>query len=201
MISTSEDRSDEPTYTSDLPAGWSVSTPTEADAGELTELLRRHEKHARGSASSSEDDVLVEISAAGSMVRENLIVRDDHGVVRGWASAHDRAAGRMLLMVIVDPRLDDSLGDRAAEVLFEWADEAATRVGAGRGLEEQQIDSGAFADDARQHRWLERAGYRKVRTWWQMTRPVSADEVEPPATKPGVVIRRVERQGTGMPSE
>ena len=201
MISTRHDRSDEPTFTSDLPAGWSVATPDESLAGELAELMRRHEKHARGSASASEDEVLVEFSAAGSMVRENIVLRDENGVVRGWASAHDRAAGRMLLVVIVDPRLDDSLGDRAAEVLFEWADEAATRVGAGRGLDVQQIDSGAFADDARQHRWLERAGYERVRTWWQMTRPVTPEESEAPAPKPGVVIRRVERQGSGMPSE
>ena len=56
--------------------------------------------------------------------------------------------------MIVDHRLDDSLADQVAEVLFEWADEAATRVGSERGLDVQQIDSGAFADDDRQHRWL-----------------------------------------------
>ncbi|MGH3333911.1 MAG: hypothetical protein ACRDPJ_21675, partial [Nocardioidaceae bacterium] len=125
-------RSDDPTYLSDLPGGWTVGTPDESDAPELAELLRRHEKHARGWASSSEDDILVEISAAGAMVRENLVLVDADGVIRGWASAHDRAAGRMLLIVIVDRRLDDTVADRAAEVLLEWADEAANRVGAER---------------------------------------------------------------------
>ena len=202
MISASDNRSEQATYQSDLPAGWGVFTPDEADAAELTALLQRHEKRARGWAGASEDDILVEISAQGAMVRENVVLRDGQGVLRGWASAHDRAAGRMLLTLVVDPRLDDSLADRAAEVLLEWADEAATRVGGGRGLTVQQIDSGAFAGDDRQRRWLRRAGYAQVRTWWQMSRPVSPDEAELDATnRPGVVIRRVERDGYGMPAE
>jgi len=164
--------------------------------------VRRHEKRARGWASASEDDVLVEVSAKGAPVRENILLRDGDGVIRGWASAHDRAAGRMLLVLVVDPRLDDSVADRAAEVLLEWADEAATWVGRARELDVQQIDSGAFAEDVRQHRWLTRAGYTKVRTWWQMSRPVAADEASLDATlNPGVVIRRVEREGSGMPEE
>ena len=202
MISTSDNRIDDSTFSPDLPSGWSLSTPDEADEGELTELLRRHEKRARGWGSSSADDILVEVSAKGAMVRENIVLRDGGGVLRGWASAHDRAAGRMLLVAIVDPRLDDSLSDRVAEVLLEWADEAATRVGISRDLDVQQIDSGAFADDARQHRWLAKAGYKKVRTWWQMSRPVTPDEAGLDTTlNPGVVIRRVEREGSGMPEE
>ena len=60
---------------------------------------------------------------------------------------------------------------RSPAALFGWADDAARRIGAERGLDAQQIDSGAFADDAAQHRWLERAGFDKVRTWWQMSPP------------------------------
>ena len=197
-----DDQFTNPTYTSDLPAGWSVSTPDERDVPELTKLLRSHEKQARGWASSDEDDVRVEVAPAGAKLRENIVLRDDKGVVRGWATVYDRAAGRMMLSVIVDRHMDDALADRAAEVLFEWADEQASLVGTRRGLETQQIDSGAFAGDERQHRWLEKAGYRKVRTWWQMTRPVSPSEADDrPPPKPNVRVRRVERQGSGMPSE
>ncbi len=202
MISTSANRSDDPIHDLDLPDGWSASVPDESDAPELTELLRRHEEQGRGWASASEDDVLVEVAAAGAMVRENVVVRDADGVIRGWGSAHDRAAGRMLLMVVVDTRLDDDKADSLAHTLFDWADEAARRVGAGRDLEVQQIDSGAFAEDPRQHRWLERAGYDRVRTWWQMSRPVTPDEADlDPEPDAGVVIRRVEREGSGMPNE
>ena len=184
-----------------LPDGWTASAPDSGDAPELAELLRRHEEAGRGWAGSSEDDVLIEVSARGYITRENVILRDAEGVLRGWASAHDRAAGRMLLVVVVDPRLDD-VADRAAEILFAWADEAAQRVGAERGLDPQQIDTGAFADDTRQHGWLEKAGFRKVRTWWQMTRPVTPDEADLDSQPgEGVRIRPVEREGSGMPSE
>ena len=108
----------------------------------------------------------------------------------------------MLFVHIVDREIDERLADRCSDVLFEWAEAQAKAVGAARGLAEQQIDSGAFADDSRQHRWLEQAGFTKVRTWWQMSRPVSSDEADLDSeVGDGVRIRQVERQGTGMPSE
>ena len=185
-----------------LPEGWSAQRPDEDDAAELTELLRRHEKRGRGWAGASEDDLLVEVSAQGYLTRENIILRDGDGRIRGWASAHDRAAGRMLLAVVVDHLLEDELADDVAQVLFTWADDAARLVGSERGLDVQQIDSGAFAADDRQHGWLERAGYAKVRTWWQMSRPVGPEESDLDSeTGEGVQIRLVQREGSGMPEE
>ncbi|MGA9748286.1 MAG: N-acetyltransferase, partial [Nocardioides sp.] len=185
-----------------LPEGWTASAPDAGDAPELAALLRRHEESGRGWAGSGEDDVLIEVSARGYITRENVIVRDPEGELLGWASAHDRAAGRMLLVAIVDPRLEDEEADTVAGLLLAWADSAAERVGAERKLEVQQIDSGAFADDTRQHRWLEQAGYTLVRTWWQMTRPVTSEDADlDNEPGEGVRIRLVEREGAGMPSE
>ncbi|MGH3445521.1 MAG: GNAT family N-acetyltransferase [Nocardioidaceae bacterium] len=186
----------------DLPPGWTVSEPDAGDAPEIAELLRRHEEAARGWAGSTEDTVLVEVSAHGSITRENLLVRDDQGQARGWASAHDRAAGRMLLIVVVDPWLGEEAAERTAQTLFAWADRAASRIGADRGLDVQQIDSGAFAEDPRQQRWLTGAGFEKVRTWWQMNRPVTPEEASlGDEHGEGVRIRPVQRRGTGMPEE
>ena len=184
-----------------LPAGWTADVPGESDVAELTEVVRRHELGARGWAGASQESLSVEVSAPGSQTRENVVVRDPGGAIRGWAGAHDRAAGRMLLTVVADPRLEDDRADRVAAALFGWGDQAARRIGTARGLAVQQIDSGAFAGDERQQRWLRRAGFEKVRTWWQMSRPVTfekdAREVE---TGAGVRIRRV-RRVAGMPDE
>jgi mycothiol synthase len=202
VISTSEDRKNAELPHLDLPEGWTAFVPDEEHAAELTALLREHEEAARGWAGSGEDDVLVEVGAKGAMVRENVAVRDAEGAIRGWATAHDRASGRMLMQLYLARRLDDATADRVAAALFDWAEWAARVIGVRRGLDVQQIDAGAFADDARQHRWLERAGYDKVRDWWQMSRPVTPEDADlAPEPDRGVVIRPVMRQGGGMPDE
>ena len=196
-----------------LPAGWVVEAPDGDDAAtvdRLTELLRDHERAGRGWAASGEDDVRVEVSERGLAMRENIVVRDPAGRIQAWGSVHDRAEGRMLFVHIVGRDLDERLADRCSEVLFEWAEAQARAVGAARGLSEQQIDTGSFADDERQHAWLADAGFERVRTWWQMSRSVEAAEAElvpDPARweRKGVVFRLVERQGgpdsAGMPDE
>jgi ribosomal protein S18 acetylase RimI-like enzyme len=192
-----------------LPPGWAVSTPDPADrfdVARLTYLLRAHEHHGRGWAGASVDDVLVEVSERGLRMRENVVLRDAEGEIRAWGSVHDRAEGRMLFVHVVERDLPDDVADRSSDALFEWAEGQAREVGSARGLEVQQIDTGAFADDDRQHRWLERAGFERVRTWWQMSRPVDPDEGGLVASpdhweKGGVVFRRVRRAGGGMPDE
>ena len=190
-----------------LPAGWSADVPDAEDAAtvaRLTELLRHHERAGRGWPGSGEEDVLVEISERGLATRENLVVRDLDGRIQAWGSVHDRAEGRMLFVHIVARDLEPGVAGRCSRVLVEWAEAQARSVGAARGLEVQQIDTGAFADDERQHAWLAASGFTLVRTWWQMSRSVEADEAElvpDPARweQRGVVFRRVERQGDGMP--
>ncbi|MBD3915751.1 GNAT family N-acetyltransferase [Nocardioides hwasunensis] len=190
-----------------LPDGWYADTPDAADEAtvdRLTELLRAHERAGRGWAGAGADDVLVEISEHGVAMRENVVVRDAGDRIQAWGSVHDRAEGRMLFVHVVDRDIDERAADACSSTLFAWADAQARAVGEARGLATQQIDSGSFADDERQHRWLADAGFDRVRTWWQMSRSVEAEEAElvPDPSRwerKGVVFRRVERQGDGMP--
>ena len=192
-----------------LPKGWEVDLPDPSDrfvVARLTHLLRAHERHGRGWAASGVDDVLVEVSEHGLQMRENIIVRDPQGEIRAWGSVHDRAAGRMLYTHIVERELPEKIANKCSDLLFEWAVGQAKAVGAAREIEVQQIDTGAFEDDERQHAWLRSNGFEKVRTWWQMTRPVTPEEAElsgDPARweQDGVVFRRVRRAGSGMPDE
>ncbi len=192
-----------------LPAGWTVAPPNpsnRSDVARLTHLLRTHERHGRGWAGASVDDVLVEVSEQGLRMRENVVLRDEAGEIRAWGSVHDRAPRRMLYVHVVDRDLPDDVAEQCSRVLFTWAEAQAEEVGAARGLAVQQIDTGAFADDDRQQRWLEAAGFEKVRTWWQMSRPVTADEVDLVRStdqweRDGVRVRQVHREGDGMPDE
>ena len=192
-----------------LPAGWTLGTPDGTDSatvGRLAELLRSHEHAGRGWATSGADEVLVEVSERGLLTRENVVVRDPSGVLQAWGSVHDRAGGRMLLVHVVARDLGDGEARACSDALFARAEGQARAVGAARGLAVQQIDTGAFAEDARQHSWLARAGFEKVRTWWQMSRSVEPEEAELVPDQQrwergGVVFRGVERGEDGMPDE
>jgi GNAT superfamily N-acetyltransferase len=192
-----------------LPDGWRIEAPDPSDravVARLTELLRAHERDGRGWAASGIDDVLVEVSERGMRTRENVVVRDADGEIRAWGSVHDRSVGRMLFVHIVERGLDAAVADSCSDVLVEWAVGQAQAVGTARGLATQQIDTGAFRDDERQHAWLAGSGFERVRTWWQMTRPVTPEEagLAESAThweQNGVVFRLVRRTGDGMPDE
>jgi GNAT superfamily N-acetyltransferase len=192
-----------------LPEGWQVGTPNPDDLGDvrrLTELLRAHEQEGRGWAGSGKEDVLVEVSDHGLRTRQNVVVRDEGGLIRAWGSVHDRASGRMLFVHVVERGLPENAGRACSDLLVGWAVGQAREVGASRGLAVQQIDTGAYADDERQHRWLAAAGFTKVRTWWQMKRPVTPEEtglVDDPVRweRDGVVVRLVEPEGGGEPVE
>lgn len=189
----------DPATVLDLPAGWAAFAPDAADVPELHALRARHEESARGAASAGPADTETEVVGAGAATRTHLAVSDRTGAVRGWATVHDRAAGRVIVAVVVDPEIED---DTLAVGLFGWAEQVAARVAADRGLTTTQLDSGAFADDARQQRRLTAAGYTHARTWLQMSRPVTDDDARPPRrTGPGAAIRPVRHEPGAMPDE
>lgn len=192
-----------------IPEDWEVGTPDpddRADVLRLTELLRAHEREGRGWAGAGKEDVLVEVSDRGLRTRQNVIIRDETGLIRAWGSVHDRAGGRMLFVHVVERGIEDRVGRACSDLLVDWAVGQAREVGAARGLEVQQIDTGAFADDERQQHWLAATGFLKVRTWWQMKRPVSPDEaglVPDPVRweHDGVQVRLVEQGADGLPDD
>jgi GNAT superfamily N-acetyltransferase len=136
--------------------------------------------------------------------RRHVLLRDDAGTARGWATVHDRAAGRVIVSVLVDPELDAGKADGIATALFAWAARAATDLALDRGVEVTQMDSGAFDQDPRQQRWLADSGFTHTATWLQMSRPVTptdADREAPTEPDPAVVVRRVRRTGHRMPEQ
>ncbi|MCL8026182.1 GNAT family N-acetyltransferase [Nocardioides bruguierae] len=209
LVSRFEDDPDELVERTELPVGWHVDSPDAGDrfqVARLTHLLRAHERHGRGWAGAGVDDVLLEVSEQGLLTRENVVVRDAAGTIQAWGSVHDRAGGRMLFVHVVSRELHGAEADACSDALFEWARGQARAIGAARGLPTQQIDTGAFEDDERQARWLTGAGFRHVRTWWQMSRPGEegdADLVPDPTDweRKGIRFRLVDREGSDLPAE
>jgi ribosomal protein S18 acetylase RimI-like enzyme len=111
-------------------------------------------------------------------------------------TVHDRAAGRTLVHLYVDRSAEQA--SAVAGALYGWAADRAGAIARMRGLPSTQLDASPFAADTVQRQWLGEAGYRKVRSWLQMSRPVEAGE-DPPGPRPGVTVRRVRRHDNGLP--
>ena len=187
-----------------MPPGWVSVTPRAADAADLLALLHRHEIVAHGRSSTTRTAVDTEVSATGMQVRRHVLLRDETATARGWATVHDRAAGRVLVSVLVDPELEASTADRLADTLFAWTARASTDLALDRGVDVTQMDSGAFNEDPRQQRWLARAGFTHTATWLQMSRTVTPGEADlhaPSELDPNVIVRRVRRVGHRMPEQ
>jgi ribosomal protein S18 acetylase RimI-like enzyme len=187
-----------------LPPGWVCFTPRAVNAADLHALLHRHEVVAHGRSSTTRAIVDADLSATGMQTRRHVLLRDEAARAQGWATVHDRAAGRVLVSVVVDPGLEADTADKIADALFAWTACACGDLALDRGLDVTQMDSGAFDEDSRQKRWLARAGFTHTRTWLQMSRPVTsadADLEAPPELDPAVVVRRVRRADDAMPDQ
>lgn len=186
-----------------LPATWSLRPVHPSEVDELHRLAAAHDVSVCGTSTTSRAAVEAQVVGDGAAARSHAVVTDPHGHVVGWASVHDRAAGRVIVGLSVDPGAPEADADMVGAALYVWAERQGCRLARERGLAETQLDAGAFAGDARKHRWLAAAGYQRVRTWWQMSRAVAAAEGESgafPQPQEGVVVRQVVGDD-GEPSE
>ncbi|MEP9381690.1 GNAT family N-acetyltransferase [Nocardioides sp. KR10-350] len=183
-----------------LPDGWTARGPELEDLPRLVALRAADKQPFTGSSSVDEEAVESEIAGLKSWTRRQQVAVDPDGVVRAWATVHDRAAGRTMVHLYVD-RSADRAGQVAAG-LYDWMEDRAKAIARMRGLKGTQLDASPFAEDTVQRDWLTAAGYTKVRTWLQMTRPVSPDEGTPgvlPEPRAGVTVRQVGTHENGLP--
>jgi GNAT superfamily N-acetyltransferase len=182
-----------------LPDGWSARVPTVEDVPRLVELGDAHVAATRGSGSVDEDAVLGAAVGPGSWTRRQLVATDPDGIVRAWASVHDRAAGRADLRLLLEPGCPDAAP--LASALLDWQQQVAAAMAQARAVDATKIDALVEEGDRGLHRWLDAAGFRCVRRWLNMVRPVPGATM--PAPREGVTIRRVGVQelgdGTTMP--
>ncbi len=183
-----------------LPDHLLARAPGADDTRAVAELLADHQRAAKGSAGVDPDTVLGQLVGTGSWTRRQVLVHDTAGGLVAWLSVHDRAAGRTLIEVTVTPNLPDDEARVVALALLGAAERYARDIAAMRGLRATLLDTGAYADDARQQGWLAASGFEQTRTWLQMTRPVQPEEATSlPGPREGVTVRPVDRHDDGLP--
>ncbi|MCA5892419.1 GNAT family N-acetyltransferase [Isoptericola sp. NEAU-Y5] len=183
-----------------LPAGFTTTTTTLDDVPRLCELRGAAAAPWTGSTAVDTDAVASEVAGPMSWTRRQLVVRDGAGVIRAWVTAHDRAAGRVVVGVDVDRGVPVA-ADLAAWG-YAWGAQQGRELAAQRGLAGTQLDSDAYAGDEEQRGWLTVAGYAQARSWLHMSRAVVPAEAEPgalPEPFPGVTVRRIDTYDGGLP--
>jgi len=181
-----------------LPAGWTTRPPEITDLPRLLELRGADKLQPTGSDRVDPNSLESEIAGLASWTRQQLVALDADGVIRAWATVHDRAAGRTMVHLYVDRSIP--FAGEVAACLYAWMEGRARAIARMRGLRQTQLDASPFAEDTVQRGWLTDAGYAKMRTWLQMTRPVAADEAESlPGPREGVVVRTVDTHANGVP--
>jgi ribosomal protein S18 acetylase RimI-like enzyme len=183
-----------------LPARWTASAPELGDLPRLGELRGVVAAPFTGSSVVNQDALAAEVAGPMSWTRRQVVVRDPGGEIRAWATAHDRAAGRVVVSVDVDRAAEGA--DELAAAGYGWAAQQGRELAALRGLDRTQLDAGAFAGDERQREWLAAAGYAQARSWLQMSRPVVPEEALRgvlPDPRPGVTVRQVATHEDGLP--
>ena len=179
-----------------LPDGWTARLPEAGDLPTLVALRLADRTSYTGEVSVDEEAVESEVVGQASWTRRQQVVCDPDGRVRGWVSVQDRAAGRTMVSLWLEPDLAE--GDRIAAAWYAWADDEGRAIAHLRGLDRTRMDASPFAEDAVQKSWLEAAGYVCRRRWLHMTRPVDPTELLPPLRE-GVTVRRVAKHENGVP--
>lgn len=183
-----------------VPSGYTARAPEAADLDDLIELVGRSRERTRGRYYVDPDTVRMEVVGWASWTRRQAVVVDATGTLRGWATVHDRAAGRADLRLFVAGDAPDR--DALAAALMAWLVEVARSISALREVDEVRLELLLDAGDTDAQRWAGDAGLGLRRTWLNMSRPVAPDEQIPQA-RPGVVVRRVGvhdlDDGTTMP--
>ena len=177
-----------------------MRAPEPDDLPRLLELRGADKRPWTGSGQVDEESVTAELTGQKSWTRRHQVAVGPDGGVRAWATVHDRAAGRTMVHLYVDRSLAEAADVAAA--LYAWLEQEGREIAVRRGLPGTQLDASPFADDTAQREWLTAAGYENMRTWLQMTRPVSPDEGKPdalPGPREGVTIRRVATHENGLP--
>lgn len=168
-----------------LPAAYDARVPVADDVDAVARLVTDQRQRTRGAGSADPDAIEGELIGTGSWTRRQVVVEDAGGALVGWAWVHDRAAGRTMVGITVDPGASEVAGP-----LLAWCADVARVIGAERGLEETQLDALLDRDDDLARGWFTEAGYRCSRTWLNMTRRLAPGETFP-GPRDGVAIRRV----------
>ncbi|WP_189170120.1 GNAT family N-acetyltransferase [Pilimelia anulata] len=167
----------------ELPAGWTLDRPGDADTAALTELVRACDVAALGHPDSTEDDVREMLGSPHTApAADHWLVRDGAGAIVGWGFLESRQGGqREQVEVFVDPARGGPA--RAALLDLVVARGADRAAAAGRG---GVLRAWLYPGEEAYRELLAGAGFAEVKRYARMRGAVTP---APAVRAPGVAVR------------
>ena len=195
-----------PTMPAALEGRLTTRVPIEADVEAIVALVTADIRRHTPDGAADEEALRSRLVGLKSWARREVVVvpvaEDGSPSLEqpplAWISLEDRAAGRTNVQFVIAS--DAPERDALAGALLDWAVEVGGSFARARGVAETQLDIDIHELDTDRARLLTAAGYRKVRSWLHMRRPVAAEEATGlPAPREGTRVRPVHRHGSGLP--
>jgi mycothiol synthase len=173
----------------EVPAGWVTRGPRPDDARALYDLVVACDVAVLGKPDVAFGDVVADIGVGAEL---QTVVLDGERAV-AWAWMRDRAAGRTLADVYVDPQLPEAVAEPLAAWCWGLLVTRASSVATRRGRESTTLEVGSLDADVRTEKRLRARGFDRVRTFWRMRRQLSDQDLDARSTPgpEGIHVRPV----------
>ncbi len=178
-----------PALPPEVPGGWLARPPGPDDARALHDLVVACDIAVLGVPDVAFGDVVADIGQDPEM--QTVVLDGDRAVA--WAWMRDRAAGRTLADLYLDPAVPEAVAEPLAAWCWGLLVARAGSVATRRGRDGTTLEVGSLDADVRTEKRLRARGFDRVRTFWRMRRELSPEDraARPEAEPAGVVVRPV----------
>jgi mycothiol synthase len=172
-----------------LPAGWRTRRPTLADVPAILAVAQASDIAAIGAPDVSSDDVEAALTSPNTdPATDSWLALDPAGRVVGWAYLENPSAGhRDMVEVYVHPEHGRPAQRPLLALLLHRVAERAALF----GRAELTARGGAIPSETAWRDALTDAGFRFVKRYARMRRPLAGLDPTPPPTPHGVTIRPI----------
>jgi ribosomal protein S18 acetylase RimI-like enzyme len=171
-----------------LPAGMSARPAGFDDMAAILEVVTACDIAVIGRPDYTADDVAADLRWPGLVLeRDTLLVVDERGAaptVVAWADCHDDGSGEPEADLYVHPETQDAVGPWT----IAWIERRAVEIVAGGGKTDPHVSVGSWSTDTVRAGWLQRAGWKPVRTFYRMAADLAPDTAAPELPA-GVVVK------------
>ena len=174
--------------TPELPAGMTTRPAGFDDVAAILDVVTACDIAVIGRPDYTAEDVVADLRWPGLVLEQDtVLVVDERGAahtVVAWAYCHNDGHGEPETDLYVHPQTDGAVGPWAVD----WIERRAAEILASGTKPDPHVSIGNWTNDAVRAGWLQRAGWKPVRTFYRMVADLAPDTAVPELPA-GVVVK------------